>query len=223
MFKHDMAMFKDAIPMLNDAIPMLNDAIPMFKHVIPSERSHMDWNKQWKERGWWRGGACGTRLRAKTFVTSRSEMRSAQSWATPQWSSPWLRPRLGSASVSPGGTRVEKHRARGRKFVATMAVWISQGGACPVLLSKERSSGHVIAGSLLNVTGLGATAQRRHRLDMLTRRRRRKNKSRTHRVSLAGEGPGTWRAGRARAPHWHRCRPTASTNQRPSHSSLWFE
>ena len=131
MFKHDMAMFKDAIPMLNDAIPMLNDAIPMFKHVIPSERSPMDWNRQWKERGWWRGGACGTRLRAKTFVTSRSEMRSAQSWATPQWSSPWLRPRRGSASVSPGGTRVEKHRARGRKFVATMAVWISQGGGVP--------------------------------------------------------------------------------------------
>jgi hypothetical protein len=101
----------------------------MFKGCyFASDKSHIDWNKQWKERGWWRGGACGTRLRAKTFVTSRSEMRSAQSWATPQWSSPWLRPRLCSASISPGGTRVEKHRARGRKFVATISFFIIQGG-----------------------------------------------------------------------------------------------
>jgi hypothetical protein len=87
--------------------------------------SHIDWNRQWRERGWWRGGACGTRLRSKTFVTSGSEMRSAQSRATPQWSSPWLSPRRG---VSPGSTRDEKHRPRGRNFVANISFFIIQGG-----------------------------------------------------------------------------------------------
>ena len=125
---------------------MFKDAMTMFKHVIPlvTDRSPMDWNRQWKERGWWRRGACGTRLRAKTFVTSRSEMRSTQSWsATPLWSSPWLCLRRGGASVSPGCTRDEKHRTREGGGLSPPWHFASAkgGGASRAPLTKERSLG----------------------------------------------------------------------------------